>query len=222
MGGLSCFKARKESHKAEAGVHSSPVSSPSVSGPRRLLSCLSSQSSALSQSGGGSTSAAGIEARSRALGRRWCPAGIMLLALVSLLSCLLPSSEAKVYSRCELARVLHDFGLDGYRGYSLADWVCLAYFTSGFNTAAVDHEADGSTNNGIFQINSRRWCRNFTPNVPSVCRMHCSDLLNPNLKDTVICAMKITQQPQGLGYWEAWRHHCQRKDLTEWVDGCDF
>ncbi|XP_055112975.2 sperm acrosome membrane-associated protein 3 isoform X2 [Symphalangus syndactylus] len=190
-------------------VHSSPVSSPSVSGPRRLLSCLSSQSSALSQSGGGSTSAAGIEARSRALGRRWCPAGIMLLALVSLLSCLLPSSEAKVYGRCELARVLHDFGLDGYRGYSLAD-------------SAVDHEADGSTNNGIFQINSRRWCRNLTPNIPNVCRMYCSDLLNPDLKDTVICAMKITQEPQGLGYWEAWRHHCQGKDLTEWVDGCDF
>lgn len=56
----------------------------------------------------------------------------MLLALVSLLSCLLPSSEAKVYSRCELARVLQDFGLDGYRGYSLADcenaspWLALA------------------------------------------------------------------------------------------------
>lgn len=27
------------------------------------------------------------------------------------------------------------------------------------------------------------------------------DLLNPNLKDTVICAMKITQEPQGLGSW---------------------
>lgn len=27
------------------------------------------------------------------------------------------------------------------------------------------------------------------------------DLLNPNLKDTVICAMKITQDPQGLGSW---------------------
>ncbi|XP_003933074.1 sperm acrosome membrane-associated protein 3 isoform X1 [Saimiri boliviensis] len=203
-------------------VCSSPVSSPSVSGPLRLVSRLSSQSSALSQSGGGATSAASTEARSRALRRRWCPAGTMLLALVSLLSCLLPSSEAKVYSRCELARVLQDFGLDGYRGYSLADWICLAYFASGFNTAAVDHEADGSTNNGIFQISSRRWCRNFTPNVPNMCRLYCSDLLNPNLKDTVICAMKITQEPQGLGYWEAWRHHCQGKDLTDWVDGCDF
>lgn len=44
-----------------------------------------------------------------------------LLVFAFLLSCLLNSNEAKVYSRCELARVLRDFGLDGYRGYSLAD-----------------------------------------------------------------------------------------------------
>ncbi|XP_024897566.1 sperm acrosome membrane-associated protein 3 [Pteropus alecto] len=163
-----------------------------------------------------------MEARSWAPRRQPCPPGIGLLALASLLSCLLTSSQAKVYSRCELARVLKDFGLEGYRGYSLADWICLAYFTSGFNTAAVDHEADGSTNNGIFQISSRKWCKNFTPNVPNQCQMYCSDLLNPNLKDTVICAMKIIQEPQGLSSWEAWRHHCQGKDLRDWVDGCDF
>lgn len=52
--------------------------------------------------------------------------------------------------------------------------VCLGYFTSGFNTAAVDHEADGSTNNGIFQISSRKWCRNLNPNVPNRCQMYCS------------------------------------------------
>ncbi|ELK01798.1 Sperm acrosome membrane-associated protein 3 [Pteropus alecto] len=115
-----------------------------------------------------------MEARSWAPRRQPCPPGIGLLALASLLSCLLTSSQAKVYSRCELARVLKDFGLEGYRGYSLADWICLAYFTSGFNTAAVDHEADGSTNNGIFQISSRKWCKNFTPNVPNQCQMYCS------------------------------------------------
>ncbi|XP_008576702.1 PREDICTED: sperm acrosome membrane-associated protein 3 [Galeopterus variegatus] len=163
-----------------------------------------------------------MEARSWAP-RRWlCLPGVMLLACISLFSCLLASSEAKVYSRCELARALQDFGLDGYRGYSLADWICLAYFASGFNTAAVDHEADGSTNNGIFQISSRKWCRNLNPGTPNLCKMYCFDLLNPNLKDTVICAMKIAQEPQGLGSWEAWRHHCQGKDLSDWVDGCDY
>ncbi|XP_062030977.1 sperm acrosome membrane-associated protein 3 [Lepus europaeus] len=163
-----------------------------------------------------------MDARSWAA-RRWLyPPGIAVLALLSLLSCLLPASEAKVYSRCELAKVLHDFGLNGFRGYGLSDWICLAYFTSGFNTAAVDHEADGSTNNGIFQINSRRWCKELSKKALNLCRLYCSDLLNPNLKDTVVCAMKIAQQPLGLGYWEAWRHHCQGKDLSDWVDGCEF
>lgn len=52
--------------------------------------------------------------------------------------------------------------------------ICLAYFASGFNTGAVDHEADGSTNSGIFQINSRKWCKNLNPNVPNLCQMYCS------------------------------------------------
>ncbi|KAM5274439.1 sperm acrosome membrane-associated protein 3 [Ctenodactylus gundi] len=163
-----------------------------------------------------------MEAKSWAPRRRLFPPGIVLLARISLLSCLVTCSKAKVYSRCELVRVFQDFGLDGYRGYKLADWVCLAYFTSGFNTGAVDHEADGSTNNGIFQINSRKWCKTLASGTSKKCHVHCSDLLNPNLKDTVVCAMKIVQEPQGLGYWEAWRRHCQGKDLSDWVDGCDF
>uniref|UniRef100_A0A8C5LJN3 Sperm acrosome membrane-associated protein 3 n=2 Tax=Jaculus jaculus TaxID=51337 RepID=A0A8C5LJN3_JACJA len=162
-----------------------------------------------------------VEARIMAPRRQLFPPGIMWLA-ISLLSCLLASSKAKVFSRCELAKVLHDFGLDGYRGYGLADWVCLAYFTSGFNTAAVDHEADGSTNNGIFQINSRRWCKGLNLNSDNLCHVYCTDLLNPNLKDTIICVMKIVQETQGMGNWEAWRHHCQGKDLNDWVDGCEF
>ncbi|XP_075415735.1 sperm acrosome membrane-associated protein 3 [Tenrec ecaudatus] len=175
-----------------------------------------------SQSGGASASATSTGARSWAPRRRLHPPGSKMLAFVSLLSCLLAASEAKVYSRCELARVLQEFGLEGYRGHSLADWVCLAYFTSGFNTAAVDHEADGSTNNGIFQINSRKWCNNFSQKAPNLCHMYCTDLLKPGLKDAVICAMKIAQGPRGLASWEAWRHHCQGKDLNDWVDGCDL
>ncbi|MEJ1272344.1 sperm acrosome associated 3 [Cricetulus griseus] len=117
-----------------------------------------------------------MEARIRAPRRQLCPPGITWLALAYLLSCLLASSKARVFSRCELAKELNDFGLDGYRGYNLADWICLAYYTSGFNTAAVDHEADGSTNNGIFQISSRKWCKNLSPNGPNICRMYCTEL----------------------------------------------
>ncbi|XP_006890978.1 PREDICTED: sperm acrosome membrane-associated protein 3 [Elephantulus edwardii] len=146
----------------------------------------------------------------------------MTLILIALLSCLPTTGEAKVYSRCELARVLHSLGLEGYRGYSLADWICLAYYGSGFNTDAVDHEADGSTNNGIFQINSRKWCKNLDVKSPNLCGMYCTDLLRPHLRDTVICAMKIVQGPRGLSDWEVWRHHCQgQENINAWVDGCE-
>ncbi|XP_036914080.1 sperm acrosome membrane-associated protein 3-like [Sturnira hondurensis] len=182
-------------------------------GPPGLLSCLPSQS----QCGEGSTSAACMEAR-----RQLRPPGVLWLAFASLISCLLAPGQAKIYSRCELFRVLQTFGLEGYQGYSLADWICLAYYTSGFNTELVDHEPDGSTNNGIFQISSQTWCRNINKEGPNRCHMYCTDLLNSNLKDSVVCAMKISQETQGLSSWEAWRRHCQGQDLSDWVDGCDF
>ncbi|CAO2644491.1 Sperm acrosome membrane-associated protein 3 [Lemmus lemmus] len=115
-----------------------------------------------------------MEARSWAPRRQLCPSWITWLAMAYLLSSLFAPSKAKVFSRCELAKELHSFGLDGYRGYNLADWVCLAYYTSGFNTATLDHEADGSTNNGIFQISSRRWCKNLSSNGPNICRLYCT------------------------------------------------
>ncbi|XP_016062489.1 PREDICTED: sperm acrosome membrane-associated protein 3, partial [Miniopterus natalensis] len=99
--------------------------------------------------------------------------------------------------------------------------LCLAYYASGFDSAAVDHEADGSTNNGIFQINSRRWCKTLKEYTHKWCNMYCTELLEPDLKNSVICAMKISQQPQGLSSWETWRHHCMGKDLRDWVEGCN-
>ncbi|XP_066222378.1 sperm acrosome membrane-associated protein 3-like isoform X1 [Saccopteryx leptura] len=162
-----------------------------------------------------------MEARSWAPRRQHGPPGVTWLAVVSLLSCLLIPGQAKIYSRCELVKLLQDLGLEGYRGYSLADWVCLAYFASGFDASDVEYEPDGSSNNGIFHINSRKWCKKFDRKGPNLCHMYCTDLLNPNLKDSVICAMKISQETKGLSNWETWRQNCQGQELSDWVDGCD-
>uniref|UniRef100_A0A670JZI1 Sperm acrosome associated 3 n=1 Tax=Podarcis muralis TaxID=64176 RepID=A0A670JZI1_PODMU len=86
----------------------------------------------------------------------------------------------KIFRRCELAHLLKVSGLEGYRGYSLADWVCLAFYESHFDTAIVDHEADGSTSNGIFQINSHLWCEDYKHFQPNFCKMHC--ILHPGIR----------------------------------------
>ncbi|XP_075766187.1 sperm acrosome membrane-associated protein 3-like isoform X3 [Pelodiscus sinensis] len=99
--------------------------------------------------------------------------------------------------------------------------LCLAFHESRFDTGTVDHEADGSTDNGIFQINSRLWCEDYKSSARNLCHMHCSDLLTSNINDDIVCAMQIVQQPRGLGAWLAWRKHCEGRDLSQWVEGCN-
>ncbi|XP_053880592.1 sperm acrosome membrane-associated protein 3-like [Malaclemys terrapin pileata] len=143
------------------------------------------------------------------------------LMLLSILACVLVGNMGKIFRRCELAQVLHQAGMDGFRGYSLADWLCMAFHESRFNTDMVDHEADGSTDNGIFQINSRQWCDDYRSSTQNLCHMHCSDLLTSNINDDIVCAMQIVQQPRGMGAWLAWRKHCEGHELSQWVEGCN-
>ncbi|KAI4797111.1 hypothetical protein KUCAC02_026558 [Chaenocephalus aceratus] len=55
---------------------------------------------------------------------------LVFLLLVALAS-------AKVYERCEWARVLKAHGMDGYYGNSLADWVCLSKWESSWTTTST-------------------------------------------------------------------------------------
>ncbi|XP_077180554.1 sperm acrosome membrane-associated protein 3-like [Paroedura picta] len=144
------------------------------------------------------------------------------LLLLALFTCLMSAVTGKIYGRCELAQNFKAAGLDGYRGYSLANWICLAFYESHFNTGLVDHEADGSTSNGIFQINSHLWCDDLMHPSPNICDLHCSDLLTSSLNDDITCAMRIVQSPRGMGTWMAWRNNCEGLDLSHWLKGCDL
>uniref|UniRef100_A0A7M4E9H9 Sperm acrosome membrane-associated protein 3 n=1 Tax=Crocodylus porosus TaxID=8502 RepID=A0A7M4E9H9_CROPO len=144
-----------------------------------------------------------------------------VLVLLSVLAGLLAGCAGKIFQRCELAQALHEAGMNGFHGYSLPDWLCMAFFESGFDTGTVVHEPDGSSNNGIFQINSRLWCNDYKTSSSNLCHMHCSDLLTSNIKDDIVCAMHIVQQPQGMGIWMSWRQRCKGQDLSIWVEGCN-
>ncbi|XP_074872605.1 lysozyme C, milk isozyme-like [Carettochelys insculpta] len=144
-----------------------------------------------------------------------------MLALVTLLACLSMGGQGKIFTRCELAQALKDGGMDGYEGYSLANWVCLAFYESGFDTAAVVANPDGSTDYGIFQINSGWWCQDSQGSSENLCHVLCQDLLNPDIQDDISCAKRVVQDPQGMEAWDDWKKHCENQVLTEWVKGCD-
>ncbi|KFO24754.1 lysozyme C [Fukomys damarensis] len=132
------------------------------------------------------------------------------------------TTHGKVFERCELARTLKRFGMDGYWGISLPNWVCLAKWESSYNTRATDYNpGDKSTDYGIFQINSRYWCNDGkTPRAVNGCGIPCSALLQDDITQAVTCAKRVVTDPQGIRAWEGWRNHCQHRDLTQYVRDC--
>ncbi|XP_023057414.1 lysozyme C [Piliocolobus tephrosceles] len=130
--------------------------------------------------------------------------------------------QGKIFERCELAKTLKKLGLDDYKGVSLANWVCLAKWESGYNTEATNYNpGDESTDYGIFQINSRYWCNNGkTPGAVDACHISCSALLQNDIADAVACAKRVVSDPQGIRAWVAWKKHCEGKDVSQYVEGC--
>ncbi|XP_015258891.1 PREDICTED: lysozyme C [Cyprinodon variegatus] len=127
--------------------------------------------------------------------------------------------HGRVFERCQWARMLKAYGMDGYRDVSLADWVCLTQWESGFNTQAVNHNRDRSTDYGIFQINSRWWCDDSQIHTANGCRIKCSQLLSDDVRTAISCAKRVVMDPQGIAAWVGWRLHCQN-NVSHYLDGC--
>ncbi|XP_008570840.1 PREDICTED: lysozyme-like protein 6 [Galeopterus variegatus] len=140
--------------------------------------------------------------------------------LISLVSCLLVINQASIISRCDLAKVLHQEDIDGFEGYSLSDWLCLAFVESNFNISKINENVDGSFDYGLFQINSHYWCSDYRSHSENICHMECSELMNPNLLSTINCAKNIVSGPGGMKNWVKWRLHCSGRPLSYWLTGC--
>nr|XP_012642304.1 lysozyme-like protein 6 isoform X2 [Microcebus murinus] len=96
--------------------------------------------------------------------------------LIPLVSCLLVVNEASLIHRCDLARVLYQQDLNGFEGYFLSDWLCLAFIESNFNISKVNENADGSFDYGLFQINSHYWCNDYKSHSENLCHVDCQGL----------------------------------------------
>uniref|UniRef100_A0A1I8QDH2 Glycosyl hydrolases family 22 (GH22) domain-containing protein n=1 Tax=Stomoxys calcitrans TaxID=35570 RepID=A0A1I8QDH2_STOCA len=126
-----------------------------------------------------------------------------LIVVLTLISCV----WGKTYNRCSLAREMHAMGVPKSE---LAQWTCVAKYESSFRTEAVGPtNANGSKDYGIFQINSKYWCKPNSGQSHNQCKVGCNELLSDNIRKSVTCARKIKAQ-QGWGAWMAWRKHCNR------------
>ncbi|XP_063786558.1 lysozyme C [Pseudophryne corroboree] len=144
------------------------------------------------------------------------------MQILGALLLILAFANSKKYERCELARAMKIKGLDGFRGYSLPNWVCTAFFESSFFTDRTNfNRGDNSTDYGILQINSRWWCNDYkTPRSRNACNINCNALLSNDITESVRCAKRVVSDPNGMGAWVGWRNNCKGRDLSQWVKDC--
>ncbi|XP_029985571.1 lysozyme C-like [Sphaeramia orbicularis] len=124
------------------------------------------------------------------------------------------------FERCEWARTLRDYGMDGYRGISLANWVCLTRWESNYRTDATNHNRDNSTDYGIFQINNRWWCQDEGFKSANGCKISCRELLTDDVTAAITCAKRVVRDPASIRAWYGWRQHCEHVDVSPYVAGC--
>uniref|UniRef100_A0A182J6P9 lysozyme n=1 Tax=Anopheles atroparvus TaxID=41427 RepID=A0A182J6P9_ANOAO len=136
---------------------------------------------------------------------------VSILAFVFLLglsqSC--PVS-AKVFEKCPLARALDREQISSRS--LISNWVCLIMAESGGNTTKVTTLSNESNSYGIFQINSKTWCREGRKG--GGCNKACEDFLTDDLAGDIECAKKIYRDG-GFGAWKGWVNKCKQKTLPD-------
>uniref|UniRef100_A0A182LX62 lysozyme n=1 Tax=Anopheles culicifacies TaxID=139723 RepID=A0A182LX62_9DIPT len=117
--------------------------------------------------------------------------------------------NAKIYTKCELVKQLSAQGVNrSYHGH----WVCLAMAVSGLDTEKTTMLPNLSASYGIFQINSKEWCR--VGYKGGKCNMKCEDLVTDNITNAIKCS-QIIQQQNGFNEWVMWQKKCKGKDLPD-------
>ncbi|KAM7308335.1 lysozyme-like [Ixodes scapularis] len=142
---------------------------------------------------------------------------LVLAAALAVLG-LLGGGDARVLTRCGLARVLVWYGTPRDL---VPDFVCLAEAESSLDTAKVA-TTDGSARNGygIFQINDTEWCSSSGINR---CNVRCEELLADDIRQSLACANLIYSDAlryseSGFEPWLGWKESCRGQDLTKFMD----
>ncbi|XP_058836343.1 lysozyme c-1 [Topomyia yanbarensis] len=137
--------------------------------------------------------------------------GYYLTLVVLLIAC--KSGQAKVFQKCPLARQLDNHQISRTL---ISNWICLANAESGGETSKKVSLDNLTTSYGIFQINSKEWCR--VGRKGGKCNKNCEAFLTDDISDDIECA-KLIHKDQGFSYWKGWVSKCKQKPLPD-ISSC--
>ena len=82
--------------------------------------------------------------------------------------------------------------------------VCISKYESSYNCDAKNTNTDGSSDYGLFQINSYYWCSGDPKSKYNECGISCSSLYNCQSNSN--CAYKVWKE-QGYNAWYGYKYH---------------
>jgi len=99
----------------------------------------------------------------------------------------------------------------GFPEASIGTMVCIAKWESSFNCVATNHNTDGSTDYGLFEINSYYWCSGDAKSKYNECNVSCQSLVD--CQANANCAHKVYQE-QGYKAWYGYQSHSAECDAA--------
>lgn len=106
-----------------------------------------------------------------------------------------------VQSQCQIASYLR---ASGFPETSIGTMVCISKYESSYNCDAKNTNTDGSSDYGLFQINSYYWCSGDPKSKYNECGVSCTSLYNCQSNSN--CAYKVWKQ-QGYTAWYGYQYH---------------
>jgi lysozyme C len=106
-----------------------------------------------------------------------------------------------VQSQCQVASYLRK---SGFPESAIGTMVCISKYESSYNCDATNKNTDGSTDYGLFQINSYYWCSGDTKSKYNECSATCTSLFN--CQSNTNCAYTVWRQ-QGYNAWYGYKNH---------------
>ncbi|OXA64167.1 Lysozyme [Folsomia candida] len=142
----------------------------------------------------------------------------MMKLTILFLSTLLVASQARQWSRCEIA---YGRNIDTFLKEIcfFFEGVCTAEAESSRRTEALGGpNSDGTYDHGMFQVNDNYWCS--TSSVPGKdCNVRCDSLRDDNLTDDVAC-IRLIYNRHGFDAWYGWQARCRGQDVSQYLIGC--
>jgi len=109
--------------------------------------------------------------------------------------------NTNIQSQCQIANYLRN---SGFPESSIGTMVCISKYESSYNCDAKNTNTDGSSDYGLFQINSYYWCSGDPKSKYNDCGVTCSSLYNCQTNSN--CAYKVWKQ-QGYNAWYGYKYH---------------